>query len=84
MRHFSHSWEKSLALWEAQRELNLPEHAMVTDRSIQWGFTQKMIARVLEQQNALSKVLSTDHKVTPTALMAGAGICEQGTRSTPV
>ncbi|XP_051501698.1 E3 SUMO-protein ligase ZBED1-like [Myxocyprinus asiaticus] len=48
---------------EAQRELNLPEHAMVTDCSTRWGSTQKMIARVLEQQNALSKVLSTDRKV---------------------
>ncbi|XP_043091960.1 E3 SUMO-protein ligase ZBED1-like [Puntigrus tetrazona] len=61
--HFSHSWKKRVALREAQRELNLPEHAMVTDCSTRWGSTQKMIARVLEQQNALSKVLSTDRKV---------------------
>lgn len=52
-----------MALKEAQRELNLPEHAMVTDCSTRWGSTQKMIARVLEQQNALSKVLSADRKV---------------------
>nr|XP_055045531.1 E3 SUMO-protein ligase ZBED1-like [Misgurnus anguillicaudatus] len=26
--HFSHSWKKRVALKEAQRELNLPEHAM--------------------------------------------------------
>ncbi|XP_057183056.1 E3 SUMO-protein ligase ZBED1-like [Triplophysa rosa] len=61
--HFSHSWKKRVALKEAQRELNLPEHAMVTDCSTRWGSTQKMIARVLEQQNALSKVLSADRKV---------------------
>lgn len=61
--HFSHSWKKRVALREAQRELNLPEHAMVTDCSTRWGSTQKMIARVLEQQNALSKVLSADRKV---------------------
>ncbi len=36
---------------------------MVTDCSIRWGSTQKMITRVLEQQSALSKVLSTDRKV---------------------
>ncbi|XP_052456561.1 E3 SUMO-protein ligase ZBED1-like [Carassius gibelio] len=61
--HFSHSWKKRVALKEAQQELNLPEHAMVTDCSTRWGSTQKMIARVLEQQSALSKVLSTDRKV---------------------
>ncbi len=63
MGHFSHSWKKRVALREAQREFNLPEHAMVTDCSTRWGSTQKMIARVLEQQSALSKVLSTDCKV---------------------
>ncbi|XP_073713570.1 E3 SUMO-protein ligase ZBED1 [Misgurnus anguillicaudatus] len=36
---------------------------MVTDCSTRWGSTQKMIGRVLEQQSALSKVLSTDRKV---------------------
>lgn len=61
--HFSHSWKKRVALREAQRELNLPEHAMVTDCQTRWGSTQKMIARVLEQQRALTKVLSTDRKV---------------------
>ncbi|XP_056124490.1 zinc finger BED domain-containing protein 4-like [Rhinichthys klamathensis goyatoka] len=61
--HFSHSWKKRVALREAQRELNLPEHAMVTDCATRWGSTQKMIERVLEQQSALSKVLSTDRKV---------------------
>ncbi|XP_040289759.1 E3 SUMO-protein ligase ZBED1-like [Bufo bufo] len=61
--HFSHSWKKRVALREAQRELDLPEHAMVTDCSTRWGSTQKMIARVIEQQNALSKILSTDRKV---------------------
>ncbi|CAM4685940.1 unnamed protein product [Leuciscus chuanchicus] len=61
--HFSHSWKKRVALREAQRELDLPEHAMVTDCSTRWGSTQKMIGRVLEQKSALSKVLSTDRKV---------------------
>ncbi|XP_033498677.1 E3 SUMO-protein ligase ZBED1-like isoform X2 [Epinephelus lanceolatus] len=60
--HFSHSWRKREALREAQRELNLPQHAMVTDCQTRWGSTQKMIARVLEQQHALTKVLSTDRK----------------------
>ncbi|XP_059366328.1 zinc finger BED domain-containing protein 4-like [Carassius carassius] len=61
--HFSHSWKKRVALREAQRELNLPEHAMVTDCATRWGSSQKMIERVLEQQSALSKVLSADRKV---------------------
>ncbi|RXN10918.1 zinc finger BED domain-containing 1-like protein [Labeo rohita] len=61
--HVSHSWKKRVALKEAQRELHLPEHAMVTNFSTPWGSTQKMIARVLVQQNALSKVLSADRKV---------------------
>lgn len=60
--HFSHSWKKKEALREAQRELNLPEHAMLTDCQTRWGSTQKMISRILEQQHALTKVLSTDRK----------------------
>ncbi|XP_008290990.1 zinc finger BED domain-containing protein 1-like isoform X2 [Stegastes partitus] len=35
---------------------------MVTDCQTRWGSTQKMISRILEQQRALTKVLSTDRK----------------------
>ncbi len=55
--------EEKSGLEGSTNGLNIAEHAMVTDCSTRWGSTQEMIARVLEQQNALSKVLSTDHKV---------------------
>ncbi|GAA6100423.1 zinc finger BED domain-containing protein 1-like [Tachysurus ichikawai] len=68
--HFSHSWKKRVALREAQQELNIPEHAMVTDCSTRWCSTQKMIARVLEQQSALSKVLSIECTTGPRASLS--------------
>ncbi|KAJ4945987.1 hypothetical protein JOQ06_023665 [Pogonophryne albipinna] len=60
--HFSHSWKKKAALSEAQRELHLPEHSLITECPTRWGSRQKMIGRVLEQRKALSQVLSEDRK----------------------
>ena len=45
-----------------QEELGLPQHCLVTDCATCWGSTQKMIARVLEQEKAIHKVLSDDRK----------------------
>lgn len=56
-------WKLREALREAKRELNLPEHTTVTECQTRWGSTQKMTQRVLEQQHALTRVLSTDRKV---------------------
>ncbi len=58
--HFSHSWKKKAAMTEAQRELKLPEHTLITECPTRWGSKEKMIARVLEQAKAISHVLSGD------------------------
>ncbi|CAM4735536.1 unnamed protein product [Leuciscus chuanchicus] len=58
--HFSHRWKKRRALTEAQKELNLSEHALVTECQTRWGSKQHMTERVLEQQKAVALVLSTD------------------------
>lgn len=55
--HFSHSWKKK-STEEAQRELNLPEHGLITECPTHWGTKQQMIERILEQQRALSQILS--------------------------
>lgn len=60
--HFSHSWKSKEALKKVQNDLHLPEHALITECTTRWGSTQLMIARVLEQQKALSEVLSSDRK----------------------
>lgn len=60
--HFSHSWKKKMMLAEAQEELQLPQHALITSCPTRWGSMQQMIDRVLEQQKALSQVLSADRK----------------------
>ncbi|KAL6485907.1 hypothetical protein MHYP_G00052990 [Metynnis hypsauchen] len=59
--HFSHSWKKKAAMTEAQRELKLPEHSLITECPTRWGSKEMMIARVLEQLKAqISQVLSGD------------------------
>jgi len=60
--HFSHSWKKKAALTEAQEELKLPKHALITECPTRWGSRQQMIERVLEQQKALSQILVADRK----------------------
>ena len=62
MGHFSHSWKQKTALRRAQQKHNLPEHALVTECPTRWGSKQKMMGRILEQQRALSDVLSADRK----------------------
>ena len=59
---FSHSWKKKRALGEAQRELNMKEHSLVRECPTRWGSRQKMMERVLEQEKALTEVLSKDKK----------------------
>lgn len=56
--HFSHSYKQKVALKEAQKEHSLPEHSLITECPTRWGSRQKMIARVLEQQRAISDILS--------------------------
>ncbi|XP_041841996.1 E3 SUMO-protein ligase ZBED1-like [Melanotaenia boesemani] len=59
---FSHSWRRKRELAQAQKELKLPEHGLKTECPTRWGSRQAMIARVLEQQRAISQVLSSDRK----------------------
>jgi len=59
---FSYSYKKKRELKDAQKELDLPEHSLVTDCQTRWGSTQKMIGRVLEQEKAIRKVLCGDRK----------------------
>ncbi|XP_067274669.1 E3 SUMO-protein ligase ZBED1-like isoform X1 [Pseudorasbora parva] len=60
--HFSHSWKEKMALKNAQKEHNLPEHFLITECPTRWGSRQKMIQRVLEQQRAISDFLSANRK----------------------
>ncbi len=60
--HFSHTWKGKMVLKKAQKEHNLPEHSLITECPTRWGSRQRMIQRVLEQQRAISDVLSADRK----------------------
>ncbi|XP_067270785.1 E3 SUMO-protein ligase ZBED1-like [Pseudorasbora parva] len=57
---FSHSWKKQRALKDAQVELGLPPHKLVTESPTRWGSRQKMIQRLLEQEKAITHVLAAD------------------------
>lgn len=59
---FSYSWKKKRDMAAAQEEHNLPQHKLVTESPTRWGSRQKMVARVLEQQKAISQVLTADRK----------------------
>ncbi|KAL3995876.1 N-acetyltransferase 8 [Sarotherodon galilaeus] len=75
--HFSHSWKKKAALTEAQKELKLPEHSLITECPTRWGSKEKMIARVLEQLKAISQVLTGDrHARSPIPTWQDAEVLE--------
>lgn len=59
---FSYSWRCKKELAQAQKELKLPEHGLKTECPTRWGSRDAMIKRVLEQQRAISQVLSSDRK----------------------
>lgn len=60
---FSYSWKRKRDLAEAQKQLNLPEHSLITECPTRWGSRQAMVGRILEQQKAIAQVLSVDKKV---------------------
>nr|XP_054594508.1 E3 SUMO-protein ligase ZBED1-like [Nothobranchius furzeri] len=62
---FSYSWKKRKALADVQIQLGLPGHQLITESATRWGSRLQMIERVLEQEGALSKVLSSDEKTRP-------------------
>lgn len=59
---FSHTHKRRKALVKAQVELNLPHHCLITETPTRWGSRQQMIARVLEQEQAITQVLKEDKK----------------------
>ncbi|KAL7868960.1 hypothetical protein SRHO_G00103440 [Serrasalmus rhombeus] len=61
--HFSHSWKARVALEKAQKELNLPSHSLISECQTRWGSRQMMMSRILEQQKALTLVLSAEKRV---------------------
>ncbi|KAL2081911.1 hypothetical protein ACEWY4_021729 [Coilia grayii] len=65
---FSYSWKRRRELAEAQVQLNLPAHQLITESPTRWGSRVQMVERVLEQERALAKVLSADKKTRPLVL----------------
>lgn len=59
---FSYSWRRKKELAQAEKELKLPEHGLKMECPTRWGSRHAMIERVLEQQRAISEVLSSDRK----------------------
>ncbi len=59
---FSYSWKKRRELAEVQIQLGLPAHQLITESATRWGSWQQMIERFLEQEAAITKVLSADKK----------------------
>lgn len=53
---FSYSWKKKKALRRVQQEMNLPTHKLKTACPTRWGSMQMMMARILEQKNAITQV----------------------------
>lgn len=66
---FSYSTKKRLQLKKAQVDLGLPQHQLKTDSSTRWGSTYTMMLRILEQQEAVKRVLVDDPKTAH--LLAG-------------
>ena len=49
----AHRWKRQRSLRDAQVEIGLPQHKLVTER-------QKMIQRLLEQEKAITQVLAAN------------------------
>ncbi|KAK6181734.1 hypothetical protein SNE40_009530 [Patella caerulea] len=59
---FSTSFKKKRDLAKVQEELQLPKHGLIAECETRWGSMQKMIARLLEQETAIQRVLSGNRK----------------------
>ncbi|XP_069821004.1 E3 SUMO-protein ligase ZBED1-like [Dendropsophus ebraccatus] len=59
---FSYTWKRKREMANAQAELNLPPHRLITETPTRWGSRQQMIQRLLEQEKAISQVLKADRK----------------------
>ena len=54
---FSHSWKQKRELEQAQKDLQLPDHKLKTECQTRWGSRLAMVKRILEQQEAITRVL---------------------------
>lgn len=77
---FSHSFVRRKKLKAAQLDLNLPLHQLKADCSTRWGSTNAMMVRVLEQQQAIRRVLAEDSKISN--MLAGWWQTEQTLQAT--
>ena len=59
---FSRSWKKNRDLRAKQITLGLKQHKLMADAVTRWGSTCKMMSRILEQQQAICRVLAEDRK----------------------
>ena len=59
---FSRSWTKYRDLHQKHADLGLKQHKLLADVVTRWGSTYKMIARILELQQAIYAVLAEDRK----------------------
>ena len=59
---FSRSWKKSRDLRQKQDDLALPKHKLIADVSTRWRSTYQMVARIVEQHQAICAVLAEDRK----------------------
>ncbi|XP_051771149.1 E3 SUMO-protein ligase ZBED1-like [Ctenopharyngodon idella] len=57
---FSRSWKRRRELRNKQEALNIPQRSLIHDVVTQWGSTQKMLQRFIEQQQAVCAVLATE------------------------
>lgn len=53
---------KKKALAKVQEQMNLPQHALITECPTRWGSRQRRVERILEQHKAIQQVLSEDKK----------------------
>ena len=59
---FSRSWKKYRDLHQKQADLGLKQHKLLADVVTRCSSMYKMIARILEQQQAICAVLAEDRK----------------------
>lgn len=52
--HFKHSSSALSAFHAKQRELNIPQHALLQDVATRWSSTHTMLQRILDQRRALT------------------------------
>lgn len=57
---FSHSSKRRFRLRAIQAEQNIPIHCVKTDCSTRWNSTYAMMERIVEQQEAIRRVLADD------------------------